>query len=252
MILVSSCSCFWPNHWNLLLSREWRCSWSSPDNVIAYLGTKVLKTATFVPPLSDQKNYQDAQWSLKPREFCFCVTAMARPLCLPWTTKAAVVAPPVAHKEATWRQSHCRGGSRVPVVAWWRQSGRHSDRSMGAISRPKEAQRWYKEGWNMTQIDAPCLQQYAFFAGRPGADPCQCASILRSRRYMCLPPAHFEQPVSDQPPQRPLCDCLEHIQNFTATMASVAGNLPATCEFPHKGQWRAALLFSLICASING
>ena len=50
------------------------------------------RAATFVPPLSDQKNGQDAQWSPIPRKFCFCVTAAARPLCLPCTTKAAVVA----------------------------------------------------------------------------------------------------------------------------------------------------------------
>ena len=31
MILVSSCSCLCPLHWNQGLSREWRCSWSSAD-----------------------------------------------------------------------------------------------------------------------------------------------------------------------------------------------------------------------------
>ena len=50
------------------------------------------RAAIFMPPLSDQKNGQDAQWSPKPRKFCFCVTAAARPLCLHWTTKAAVLA----------------------------------------------------------------------------------------------------------------------------------------------------------------
>ena len=29
--LVSSCSCLCPLHWSQLLSREWRCSWSSTD-----------------------------------------------------------------------------------------------------------------------------------------------------------------------------------------------------------------------------
>ena len=29
MILVSSCSCIWTIHWSQVLSREWRCSWSS-------------------------------------------------------------------------------------------------------------------------------------------------------------------------------------------------------------------------------
>ena len=31
MFLVSSCSCLYPIHWSQVLSREWRCSWSSAD-----------------------------------------------------------------------------------------------------------------------------------------------------------------------------------------------------------------------------
>ena len=31
MIVVSSCSCFWPIHWSQVLSWEWRCSRSSAD-----------------------------------------------------------------------------------------------------------------------------------------------------------------------------------------------------------------------------
>ena len=31
MLLVSSCSCLFPIHWSQVLSREWRCSWSSTD-----------------------------------------------------------------------------------------------------------------------------------------------------------------------------------------------------------------------------
>ena len=31
MFLVSSCMCLCPIHWSQLLSREWRCSWSSAD-----------------------------------------------------------------------------------------------------------------------------------------------------------------------------------------------------------------------------
>ena len=31
MFLVSSCSCIWAIYWGHVLSREWRCSWSSAD-----------------------------------------------------------------------------------------------------------------------------------------------------------------------------------------------------------------------------
>ena len=61
---------------------------------------------------------------------------------------------------------------------------------------------------------------FAFLTGRPMAD--HCASILRPQRCVCLHPASFERPVSDRPSRRPLCDCFEHAQNFTATMASMA------------------------------
>ena len=122
-------------------------------------------------------------------------------------------------KKAKWRQNHCQGGSRVAVVDEWRHSGRHSDRSMDANGQPKEVQ-WYMEDRSVAQIDAQCSEQYAFFTRRPMAD--HCASILRPRRCVCLPPASFEQPVSDRPPRRPLCDCFEHAQNFTATMVSMA------------------------------
>ena len=35
-------------------------------------------------------------------------------------------------------------------------------------------------------------------------------------------PASFGHPVSDHPPRRPLCNCFEHTQNFTTTMAFMA------------------------------
>ena len=38
---------------------------------------------------------------------------------------------------------------------------------------------------------------------------------------------------------------------FSALLALCAGNSPVTGEFPHKGQWRGALMFSLICAWMN-
>ena len=41
-------------------------------------------------------------------------------------------------------------------------------------------------------------------------------------------------------------------ETFSASLALCAGNSPVTGEFPHRGQWRGALMFSLICAWING
>ena len=42
------------------------------------------------------------------------------------------------------------------------------------------------------------------------------------------------------------------IETFSASLALCAGNSPVPANSPHKGQWRGALMFSLICVWING
>ena len=42
------------------------------------------------------------------------------------------------------------------------------------------------------------------------------------------------------------------METFSALLAICAGNSPVPGEFPHKGQWRGALIFSLLCVWING
>ena len=91
----------------------------------------------------------------------------------------------------------------------WSLNGRHWSSKGGTVvvqGRQTCRSNWYT--------------MFAFLTGRPMAD--HCASILRPRRCVCLHPASFGRPVSDRPPRRPLCDCFEHAQNFTATMASMA------------------------------
>ena len=39
---------------------------------------------------------------------------------------------------------------------------------------------------------------------------------------------------------------------FSALLPISAGNSPIPGNSPHKGQWRGALMFSLICVWING
>ena len=41
------------------------------------------------------------------------------------------------------------------------------------------------------------------------------------------------------------------METMSALLALCAGNSPLPGEFPHKGQWCEALMFSLICAWIN-
>ena len=54
-----------------------------------------------------------------------------------------------------------------------------------------------------------------------------------------------------------ICCCFpgwrHQMEAFSALLAICAGNSPVTGEFPsQKGQWRGALIFSLVCAWING
>ena len=42
------------------------------------------------------------------------------------------------------------------------------------------------------------------------------------------------------------------METFSALLALRAWNSPVPVNSPHKGQWRGALMFSLICARING
>ena len=77
---------------------------------VVYLKPPLHRAATFVPPLSDQKFDQDAQWSTKPKKLCFCVTATTRPLCVPWTSKTAVVSQQVVQRMQS-------GGRTIVIVA---------------------------------------------------------------------------------------------------------------------------------------
>ena len=48
------------------------------------------------------------------------------------------------------------------------------------------------------------------------------------------------------------CSWWRHqMETFSALLALCAGNSPVPVNSPHKGQWRGALVFSLICARIN-
>ena len=42
------------------------------------------------------------------------------------------------------------------------------------------------------------------------------------------------------------------METFAALLALCAGNSPVPVNSPHNGQWRGALMFSLICVWING
>ena len=50
-----------------------------------------------------------------------------------------------------------------------------------------------------------------------------------------------------------ICSWWRHqMETFFALLAICAGNSPVPVNSTHKGQWRGALMFSLICVWING
>ena len=75
MFLVCSCSCICAIYWSQLLSREWRCSWSSVDrrcsnyiwvidNFIAYYGASYIRgfTVTFINFIWTNPNFVNSLW----------------------------------------------------------------------------------------------------------------------------------------------------------------------------------------------
>ena len=188
-----------------------------------------------MPLLSSHKNVQDAQWSPKPRKFCFCAIAAARPLCLPWRTKAAVMTQQVTQRRQNGGRTIAKliqgllwstNGSTVvaTVIAQW----------IDSIGRPKEAQCPYNESRSVAQIDSQFYQQCAFLQGDQWPIPVH--PFCDHDDAFVFPPGSFERALRDRPPRRLLCDCFEHTQNFAVPMASTAmfNVLCTTLERPRQ------------------
>ena len=136
----------------------------------------------------------------------------------------------MAQQVAQRRQSEGRTIAIVAQVLPWSLNGGTVVATVIAQWTPLVGQRtqwWYKEGRRVAQIDTQCSH---FLLGYQWPTIDHYASILRPRRCVCLHPVPFERPVSDRPPRWPLCDCFEHAQNFTATMASMAMSERPMCH----------------------
>ena len=59
MVLALSCRCLCPIHWNQVLSREWRCSWSRADRWIL---PNVLRNANLISILNIR--YLSIMWNI--------------------------------------------------------------------------------------------------------------------------------------------------------------------------------------------
>ena len=130
----------------------------------------------------------------------------------------------VAQQVAQRRQSEGRTIAKVAQGLPWSPNGGAVVTTVNSQWTLLVGQRRRNGGTRKAEASLKLIQNVHnsthLFTGRLTAD--HRASILRPRRCVCLPPASFERPVSDRPPQRALCDCFEHAQIFTATMASMA------------------------------
>ena len=73
--------------------------------------------------------------------------------------------------------------------------------------------------------------------------------MILSLYYILILPGQWD---TFQPNRRHVATWWRHqMETFSALLAICAGNSPGPVNSPHKGQWRGALMFSLICVWIN-
>ena len=101
-------------------------------------------------------------WWPKPRKFCFCVTATARPLCLPWTTKTVVVAQHVAQR----RQNGDRPIAMVAQGLPWSPVSDHLGDHCASIRPPPQHLGHHGNGFASTLPPlSDLLCHYSSFGG---------------------------------------------------------------------------------------
>ena len=103
------------------------------DEMLLALKPPLHRAATFVPPLSDQKKWPGRSVVAQTQKVLFLCNCCSTTLVPSLNDQICCSGATGRAKEAEWRQIHCQGGWRVAVVAEWRHSSRHCDRSMDAI-----------------------------------------------------------------------------------------------------------------------
>ena len=194
--------------------------------------------ATFERP----EDAQDAQWSPKPRKCCFCVTAAARPLCLPWMTKSAVVAQQVAQRRQSGGRTIAKVAEELPwspdgdtvvatVIAQWTLlvgQRRHNGGTRKAEALLKLIHNAHNSTYFSRDDQWPTTVHPFCHHGDVCAFPLPPSSDLWATNLL-----------------GDLCATFEHVQNFTATIASMAmsdrpvyqqGNRSA-CFLPSTATW---------------
>ena len=71
--------------------------------------------------------------------------------------------------------------------------------------------------------------------------------INRAHRWSLLLLSIYPNRCNSLADRIPSARWRHQMEKLSALLALCAGNSPVTGEFPHKGQWRGALMFSSIC-----
>ena len=128
------------------------------------------------------------------RKFCFCVTTAARPLYLPWTIKAAVVAQQVAQK----RQSEGRTIAMVPQVLPWSLNGGTVVATVIAQWTPWVGQKRHNGGTRKADVSLKLIHNVRIFYWATNGRPLciRSATTLMCVPSSCLLWATCERPTS--------------------------------------------------------
>ena len=106
------------------------------------------------------------------------------------------------------------------------------------VNKPLSKQSW---GWGFEMLLRPLWSHSNAYTSMHGLEWWTDYAITRGL-FWCLFPDWRSNKVTWWRHQ---------METFSALLALCVGNSPVTGEFPHKGQWREALIFSLICVWIN-
>jgi hypothetical protein len=136
--------------------------------------------------------------------------------------------------------SHLPASPVLPLCHLWRPTlnGRTVVATVNVQWTPLVAERRHKGG--RREAEGRQKHRPEIYPATIGQPPClHSATTAMAVPPFCLPSAFLLPPLRNQQPWRPLCDRFEHVQNFTATMASMAMSVPPVC---HLGTTKATIL----------
>ena len=115
----------------------------------------------------------------------------------------------------------------VAQVLPWSLNGGTVVATVIAQWTPLVGQRRHNGGTRKADVSLKLIHKFRIFYWATNGRP---LCIHSATTAMCVPSSCLPSATCDRPPRRPLCDCFEHAQNFTATMASMAMSERPMCH----------------------